>query len=91
MQGRLILDSEAKVERARTMGVKDPKKKYDMAEMASGDVIVAATGVTTGLLLKGVHFSKDVITTETIVYRSTTGTVRRIYGEHRQFDKFFLD
>ena len=91
MQGRLILDSEAKVERARTMGVKDPKKKYDMAEMASGDVIVAATGVTTGLLLKGVHFSKDVITTETIVYRSTTGTVRRIYGEHRQFEKFFLD
>jgi fructose-1,6-bisphosphatase II / sedoheptulose-1,7-bisphosphatase len=91
MQGRLILDSEEKVERARTMGVLDPKKKYDMKEMASGDVIVAATGVTTGLLLKGVHFAPDVITTETIVYRSTTGTVRRIYGEHRQFDKFFLD
>ncbi len=91
MQGRLILDSEEKVERARKMGVLDPKKKYDMKEMASGDVIVAATGVTTGLLLNGVHFGSDVITTDTVVYRSTTGTVRRIHGEHRQFEKFYLD
>ncbi|QCK87616.1 class II fructose-bisphosphatase [Phreatobacter aquaticus] len=91
MQGRLILDSEAKVERARKMGVKDPVKKYEMEEMASGDVIVSATGVTDGGLLKGVFFGRDMITTETIVYRSTTGTVRRIYGEHRQFEKFHLD
>lgn len=91
MQGRLILDSEAKVERARKMGVKDPNKKYEMEEMASGDVIVSATGVTDGALLKGVVFGPDLITTETIVYRSTTGTVRRIFGEHRQFEKFHLD
>lgn len=91
MQGRLILDTEEKVERARKMGVKDPKKKYDMEEMASGDVIVAATGVTDGALLKGVVFGPELITTETIVYRSTTGTVRRILGEHRQFEKFHLD
>lgn len=62
------------------MGVKDPKKKYAMEEMASGDVIVSATGVTDGALLKGVVFSKDIITTETIVYRSTTGTVRRTFS-----------
>ncbi len=91
MQGRLILDTEAKVERARKMGVKDPNKKYAMEEMASGDVIVAATGVTDGALLKGVFFGPDMITTETIVYRSTTGTVRRILGEHRQLEKFHLD
>lgn len=91
MQGRLILDSEEKVERARKMGVADPKKKYAMEEMARGDVIVSATGVTTGALLKGVFFGPTMITTETIVYRSTTGTVRRIWGEHRQFDKFHLD
>jgi fructose-1,6-bisphosphatase II / sedoheptulose-1,7-bisphosphatase len=90
MQGRLILDSDAKIERARTMGIIDPRKKYAMNEMAKGDVIVSATGVTDGALLKGVTFGKHMITTETIVYRSTTGTVRRIIGEHRQFEKFHL-
>ena len=91
MQGRLILDSPEKVERARGMGVKDPKKKYEMTELASGDVIVSATGVTDGQLLAGVKFGRDVIQTETIVYRSITGTVRQIDGEHREFEKFRLD
>ena len=90
MQGRLLLDTPAKIERARTMGIKDPKKKYDLTELASGDVVVAATGVTDGSLLKGVKFSGSIIETETIVYRSLTGTVRRIHGEHRQLDKFHL-
>jgi len=52
---------------------------------------VAATGVTDGALLKGVKFGKEVITTETIVYRSATGTVRRIHAEHRELSKFHLD
>jgi fructose-1,6-bisphosphatase II / sedoheptulose-1,7-bisphosphatase len=91
MQGRLILDTEEKRARAATMGVKDPNKKYDMREMSSGDVIVAATGVTDGALLKGVRFGKEVIETETVVYRSATGTVRRIHGEHRELSKFHLD
>ncbi|MFZ4532607.1 MAG: class II fructose-bisphosphatase [Alsobacter sp.] len=91
MQGRLILDTPEKVERARGMGVKDPKKKYEMNELASGDVIVSATGVTDGQLLAGVRFGKDVIETETLVYRSTTGTVRKIHAEHREFGKFKLD
>ncbi len=91
MQGRLILDTEEKRARAATMGVKDPNKKYDMAEMASGDVIVCATGVTDGGMLSGVRFGPEVIETETIVYRSITGTVRRIYGEHRELSKFQLD
>jgi fructose-1,6-bisphosphatase II / sedoheptulose-1,7-bisphosphatase len=88
MQGRLILDSEEKRKRAHGMGVTDPDKKYDMSEMASGDVIVAATGVTDGGMLSGVKFGREVIETETLVYRSTTGTVRRIFGEHREFGKF---
>jgi fructose-1,6-bisphosphatase II / sedoheptulose-1,7-bisphosphatase len=91
MQGRLILDTEAKVERALQMGVKNPKKKYDMSELSSGDVVVAATGVTEGPLLKGVRFLGEVIETETLIYRSVTGTVRRIYGEHRDMQKFKLD
>jgi fructose-1,6-bisphosphatase II / sedoheptulose-1,7-bisphosphatase len=91
MQARLILDTEAKVERARKMGVHDPKKKYDMHELASGDVIVCATGVTDGAMLRGVKFGKDVIETETVIYRSVTGTVRRIHAEHREKAKFRLD
>jgi fructose-1,6-bisphosphatase II / sedoheptulose-1,7-bisphosphatase len=91
MQGRLILDTPEKVARAATMGVKDPKKKYDLLELASGDTVVAATGVTDGALLKGVKFAGDIIETETIVYRSLTGTVRRIHGEHRELSKFHLD
>ena len=88
MQGRLVLDTEAKRERAFKMGIKDPTKKYDMRELASGDVIVCATGVTDGALLKGVRFGHDVIETETVIYRSVTGTVRRIQAEHREMSKF---
>ncbi|MFC0283704.1 class II fructose-bisphosphatase [Camelimonas abortus] len=91
MQGRLILDTEEKRERARGMGVTDPDRVYDMEDLASGDVIVAATGVTDGALLRGVRFGKNVIETETIVYRSVTGTVRRIIAEHRDLSKFQLE
>jgi fructose-1,6-bisphosphatase II / sedoheptulose-1,7-bisphosphatase len=91
MQGRLILDTPEKVARAATMGVKDPKKKYDLSELASGDVVVAATGVTDGGLLRGVRFRGNVIETETIIYRSVTGTVRRIVAEHREMKKFHFD
>ncbi len=92
MQGRLILDTEERRERAFKMGVTDPNKKYDVSELASGDVIVAATGVTDGALLDGVVFrNDDVIETDTVVYRSATGTVRRIKAEHRELAKFHLD
>ena len=59
--------------------------------MVRGDCLFAATGVTTGALLAGVKFGKDMIETETLVMRSVTGTVRRIIAEHRQFEKFHLD
>ena len=91
MQGRLLLDSQAKIERARTMGIIDPRKKYDMKELASGDVVVAATGVTDSALVEGVRFHRDVVETETVIYRSLSGTVRRIHAEHREMGKFRLD
>jgi fructose-1,6-bisphosphatase II / sedoheptulose-1,7-bisphosphatase len=91
MQGRLILDTEAKRERAASMGIKDPNKKYDMKELAAGDVIVSATGVTDGPLLAGVKFGRGIIETETVIYRSGTGTVRKIKAEHREMGKFKLD
>lgn len=84
MQGRLILDSSDKRARALKMGITDPKRKYDMHDMARGDVIVAATGVTNGALLGGVRFKPGTIETETIVYRSNTCTARRIASQHRR-------
>ncbi len=89
-QGRLILDTEEKRARAAKMGVTDPNKKYLMEEMVSGDCLFAATGVTTGSLLRGVRFREGLIETETVVMRSVTGTVRWIRAEHRQLDKFHL-
>jgi fructose-1,6-bisphosphatase II / sedoheptulose-1,7-bisphosphatase len=89
-QGRLILDTEEKRTRAAKMGVTDPNRKYLMEEMVTGDCLFAATGVTTGSLLRGVRFREGLIETETVVMRSVTGTVRWIRAEHRQLDKFHL-
>jgi fructose-1,6-bisphosphatase II / sedoheptulose-1,7-bisphosphatase len=91
MQCRLVIDTEALRERTRKMGIKDPKKKYEIEDMVKGDCLFAATGVTTGPMLNGVKFGKDMIETDTVVMRSVTGTVRRITAEHRQFEKFHLD
>ncbi len=91
MQGRLVLDTPEKIERARSMGITDPKRKYTMKELANGDVIVCLTGVTDGPLVQGVKFGKDIINTDTLIYRSVTGTVRRIGAEHREMGKFRLD
>jgi len=82
MQGRLILDTEEKAARAAKMGVSDPNKAYTMEEMASGDVLFAATGVTDGNMLKGVRFANDGIYTHTVVMRSSSGTIRWIDGRH---------
>ena len=91
MQGRLILDTEEKRERALKMGIKDPRKRYEMEDMVRGDCLFSATGITTGSMLKGVRFDKQTIETETVVMRSVTGTVRWIRAEHRQLEKFHLD
>jgi len=91
MQCRLVLDTEEKRERSLKMGIKDPRKKYEIEDMVRGDCLFAATGVTTGAMLSGVRFAKDMIETETVVMRSITGTVRWIKAEHRQFEKFHLD
>ena len=77
MQARLVLNRpEARV-RAEGMGILDPRKKYRIEDMVKGDCLFAATGVTDGSMLRGVRFRKNVIETETLVMRSTTGTLRR--------------
>jgi len=88
MQGRLVINSDEQRERAIRMGITDLNRKYDMAEMARGDVLFAATGVTDGNLLQGVKFGKRAITTHTVVMRSSSGTVRWIKAEHQDLEKF---
>ncbi|MCC0035869.1 MAG: class II fructose-bisphosphatase [Hoeflea sp.] len=88
MQGRLQLNTEEKLARAAKMGISDPNKIYTMEEMARGDVLFAATGVTDGNLLQGVRFTRDAIVTHTIVMRSSSRTVREIKARHQDLAKF---
>lgn len=83
MQGRLVTKSAEQKERAAKMGIKDFDKKFSMHEMASGDVMFSATGVTDGSMLKGVRFEGGNVTTETVVMRSATGTVRWIKNRQK--------
>jgi fructose-1,6-bisphosphatase II / sedoheptulose-1,7-bisphosphatase len=88
MQTRLVVDTDEKRERIAKMGIKDPRKKYQIEDMVKGDCLFAATGVTDGRMLRGVQFGRGVIETETVVMRSANGTVRWIRAEHRKLDKF---
>ena len=88
MQGRLVISSDEQRDRARRMGVTDVDHKYDMRELASGEVLFAATGVTDGDLLSGVTFGRRAITTHTVVMRSSSGTVRWIRAHHQNVEKF---
>jgi fructose-1,6-bisphosphatase II / sedoheptulose-1,7-bisphosphatase len=88
MQTRLVLDTEEKRERAAKMGIKDPRRKYQIEDMVKGECLFAATGVTDGRMLRGVQFGRDVIETDTVVMRSTSGTIRWIRAEHRHLGKF---
>lgn len=81
-QGRLLFRNDDERARARRWGIEDLDRKYDLEELASGDVIFAATGVTDGSLLEGVHRKGDKLTTESVVMRSATGTIRWVKGEH---------
>jgi fructose-1,6-bisphosphatase II / sedoheptulose-1,7-bisphosphatase len=83
-QGRLIFRNADERARAAKWGVEDLDRIYQLEELAKGDVIFAATGVTDGSLLEGVRRRKGCITTESVVMRASTGTVRRVRGEHRR-------
>ncbi len=82
MQGRLLFEDDGQVTRAREMGVADPKKKYDLLDMAKGDVMFAATGVTTGPMLRGVRRFATGAVTHSLVMRSKSGTVRYVEAHH---------
>lgn len=83
-QGKLKFRSEEEKERAKRMGIEDFDRTYQMEDLASGEVMFSATGVTSGPLLKGVRFkSGGMVETESIVMRSKTSTVRKIEAVHR--------
>jgi len=83
-KGRLLFRNEDERARARKWGIEDLNKIYDLTELARGDCIFAATGVTDGSLLDGVKRLKGGrMTTESVVMRASTGTVRWVRGEHQ--------
>ncbi|MGE5303050.1 MAG: class II fructose-bisphosphatase [Alphaproteobacteria bacterium] len=82
MQGRLKPRNEHEIERAKKMGLPDINKKFSIEELAAGDVMFAATGVTDGDYLQGVHFFAGGATTQSVVMRSKSRTIRVINATH---------
>ena len=82
MQGKLKYRNDGERARAEKMGVKDHDKVYRVDELAQGNVMFAGTGVTEGSFLKGVRFFANGATTQSIVMRSQSGTVRIVDAEH---------
>ncbi|MBV9991289.1 MAG: class II fructose-bisphosphatase [Alphaproteobacteria bacterium] len=86
IQTRLVFKKDDERRRAEKLGITDFNKKYTLMDLASGDVVFSATGVTDGSMLAGVKFARDHITTQSIVMRSATGTVRWITQRRRRED-----
>jgi fructose-1,6-bisphosphatase II / sedoheptulose-1,7-bisphosphatase len=85
IQGRLLFRNDDERGRAHRWGIEDLDRIYSIDDMAKGDCIFAATGVTDGSLLKGVKRRKGgSVETESIVMRASSGTVRRVVTEHRK-------
>jgi len=88
MQGRLVLDTKEKIERAAKMGISDPKRIYLAEDLAKGDVVFVMSGVTNGDLVSGVKFGKDYIETGSLVMESKTRTIRHVNARHCDMSKF---
>lgn len=82
MQGRLVFRNEEERARARRLGITDFDRKYTLEDLASGDVMFAATGVTDGAMLQGVRRWHNGARTHSLVMRSKSGTVRWVEASH---------
>ena len=82
MQGRLLFRNEDEVGRATRIGIKDLDAKYTLSQLARGEVLFAATGVTDGTMLRGVNRNGERAYTHSILMRSSSGTVRKIEAFH---------
>jgi fructose-1,6-bisphosphatase II / sedoheptulose-1,7-bisphosphatase len=87
IQGRLMYEDDAQRARAIAMGITDPDRKFDIMDMAKGDVMFAATGVTGGPMLRGVRRTPQGATTHSIVMRSKSGTMRFVEAYHNFMTK----
>jgi len=87
MQGRFRFRNDSERDRARELGLRDPDRVLSAEDLAGGNVMFAATGVTNGDFLKGVRFTGQGARTHSVVMRSRTGTVRFIETVHR-FQRF---
>jgi fructose-1,6-bisphosphatase II len=83
MQARLRPRNQQEIDRCHRMGIEDVDRIYSAEELARGEVMFAATGVTTGDFLRGVRFFGTGAETHSVVMRSRTGTVRYIQSIHR--------
>ena len=84
-QGRLLFRNDDEKGRARKWGVTDLDRIYQLDDLVRGDAIFAATGVTDGSLLEGVkRRANGIMTTESVVMRASSGTVRWVKGEHHK-------
>jgi fructose-1,6-bisphosphatase II / sedoheptulose-1,7-bisphosphatase len=90
MQGRLLFEDDTQIARVKAMGHSDPKRKFKLEEMAKGDVMFAATGVTTGAMLRGVKRFGNGAITYSMVMRSKSGTVRFIEAHHNFATKTWM-
>lgn len=90
-QGRLVFRNEDERTRGRRWGIEDFDRKYKLHELASGDVMFAATGVTDGSMLKGVRRYHNGATTQSMVMRSASGTVRIVEAFHNFERKTWYD
>ncbi len=86
MQGRLVFRNDDEKARGRKWGITDFDRKYELRDLADGDVMFAATGVTDGSMLRGVRRYSSGATTQSMVMRSKTGTVRTVDAVHN-FDR----
>lgn len=83
MQGRLLPLHDSHYERAAKVGIDDLTKIYNIEDMVKGDVIFAATGVTSGTMLEGVRIDGDIIETETLIMHVSSGTVRWVKSQRQ--------
>lgn len=88
MQAKLVFTTEDQKTRATKMGEGDVNRVFTTRDLADGNVMFSATGITSGDLLKGVRYRRGYALTESIVMRSTTGTIRRIETMHRHVDRY---
>ena len=82
-QGRFLFDNEEDKNRAKKMGIKDLKKKYELNEIVSGDSIFCATGITSGDLVEGIKIQDDKFISETLVTHKSTGIKKKIKLEKK--------